>query len=101
MKICIKCQAELDDEEIFCSECGTKQPEQSKILEPIHSSKLDQIEEIKSDCQRFKVEWNKGSSTFLANTISTLQFRITPKTSDASEAENFSIYLQLRNLKVV
>jgi hypothetical protein len=132
MKKCIECQAELDNEEIFCSDCGTKQTEQKIMPPPANVSKLDKkhhpqleqsgsynkssqacndietvnddikddffidssSEEIKSDCQRFKVEWNKGSSNFLANTISTLQFRITPKAPDAAEAEKFAIYLK-------
>ena len=135
MKNCIECQAELENEEIFCSECGSKQPEQSnsktaaeikenenvsagEVVDDIKTSVSDQpqessdsvfskdeiikddffietsSEEIKSDCQHFKIEWNKGSSTFLANTISNLQFRITPKTGDASKAEKLAIHLK-------
>ncbi|HJO94716.1 MAG TPA: FHA domain-containing protein [Victivallales bacterium] len=109
MKRCIKCQAELDNEEIFCSECGTKQHEKldevsSDLKDTAKiSSDLEEILEVfpessddeeKSDCQHFKIEWNRGSSTFLANTISNLQFRITPKTSEVSKAEKFIIYLK-------
>jgi hypothetical protein len=139
MKICIECQAELENEEVFCSECGSRQPELDKTEEPadiidnkemsissentdtgnnfsvdtgVESSEqfesekqeehritdehLDKLfaEEIKTDCQHFKVEWNQGSSTFLANTMSNLQFRITPKIPDASKAEKFAIHLK-------
>ena len=139
MKICIECQAELDNEEIFCSECGTRQPELEKSEETtditnkeetssdsekidaednysvdtgpkvhkqneeenqeeqrITDEHIDRIfaEEIKTDCKHFKLEWNQGSSTFLANTMSNLQFKITPIGTVSSNAEKFSLYLK-------
>jgi pSer/pThr/pTyr-binding forkhead associated (FHA) protein len=119
MKKCIKCYNLVDDGEEFCSECGTKInvdtsnadvnseqhfSENTKVQEcnTLSAEKLNEnatstptYSEIQSsDCEHFKIEWNKGASVFMTNAMSSLQFRISPLVHEAYSANDFKLFVR-------
>ena len=120
MKLCIQCNNNIGYDDIFCSECGARQKEATAsdnsnkkagvpVAEMKNNRKVDsEIETVPickpdssdnkvlsaSDCRHFIFEWNEGASTFLTNTTSSLQFRITPIVPEARTAEQFHLYFK-------
>lgn len=50
--------------------------------------------EFHSDCPHFRCEWNKGSSIFIADTTSSLSFKLTPLLVESRGATNFKLFLK-------
>ncbi|MCP4177162.1 MAG: FHA domain-containing protein [bacterium] len=111
---CDNCKSEIDKNDKFCQECGSLieagigqrqygSNDISKIDKEILqgsiniSSRADQVNDgknLSTDCKHFKIEWNRGSSVFLTNANSTLQFRITPLSKDAKRASEFKTFVR-------
>jgi len=121
MTECPVCESSISDDDFICMSCGTKiekvgdSSENIPIEEPLMTdttfipvsvepdplpepeyvnSEQKQGIDFSSDCCHFKCEWNKGSSIFIADTTSSLAFKLTPLVSQARNATNFQFLLK-------
>jgi len=63
-------------------------------IEKVPDDALKQNMEFSSDCPHFKCDWNKGSSIFIADTTSSLSFKLSPLIPEARKASNFKLFLK-------